>query len=146
MNTSWIKDCEICNTGLCDQLQEYVDQGLSEREASRQMERDCGGLWSAEKIYGRFRYYVKGHAGGAVGKPHRNGFPSKEAFMKMTLVFKLTEGCSGRCPEVDVCREKLMGNSLEYLSLAFTLVTSDYQDEWERVKRMNAKRPAAAND
>lgn len=70
-STQWLKDCEICNTGLCTQMRNYIDQGMSARSASRQMEQDCSGLWPADKIHGRYRYYVKGHAGGNVGKPHK---------------------------------------------------------------------------
>ncbi len=69
---NWLKDCEICNTGLCSQMNSYIDSGLPARAAARQMEKDCDSLWSAEKIYGRYRYYVKGHSGGgSVGKPHK---------------------------------------------------------------------------
>jgi len=68
-NVKWLKDCEICNTGLCKQIDEYKEQGMSERAASRKMEQECDELWSADKIYGRYRYYKKGHAGG-VGKTH----------------------------------------------------------------------------
>ena len=67
---SWLKDCEICNVGVCKQMDEYKAQGMSERAASRQMEKDCDGIWDADKIYGRYRYYKRGHYGGSVGKPH----------------------------------------------------------------------------
>ncbi len=67
---TWLKDCEICNVGVCKQMDKYQEQGMSERAASRQMEKDCDGIWDADKIYGRYRYYKKGHSGG-VGKTHK---------------------------------------------------------------------------
>lgn len=67
---AWLKDCELCNAGVCKRIDELKDQGLSERAASRKMENDCDGLWSADKIHGRYRYYKKGHTG-SVGKPHK---------------------------------------------------------------------------
>jgi len=68
----WFKDCQICNVGLCDQLDEYIkNNGMSARAASKQMEKECNNLYSASQIRNRYRYYKKGHAGG--GNPPRKG-------------------------------------------------------------------------
>lgn len=37
----WLKDCEICNTGLCNQMTDYINAGMSTRQAAKQMEHDC---------------------------------------------------------------------------------------------------------
>ncbi len=60
----WLKDCEICNTGLCKQMAEHKEVGKTEREAARMMEEECDGLWSAKNIRDRYRYYTKVRGGG----------------------------------------------------------------------------------
>ncbi len=92
-NLRWLKDCEICNTGLCSQFQEYVEQGMSERAAARQMEKDCGNLWSADKIYGRYRYYAKGHGGGSVGKTHRENSELVRVYMQKFVGILQQKAC-----------------------------------------------------
>ncbi len=56
----WLKDCEICNVGLCKRLTELTDGGLSARAASREMTEDCEGLWTPDQILARYKYYTKG--------------------------------------------------------------------------------------
>ena len=65
---NWLRDCEICNAGVCKRMDELKEQGLSERAASRRMERECGGEQSASKILGRYKYHAKQQYGGG-GNP-----------------------------------------------------------------------------
>lgn len=60
----WLKDCELCNVGVCNTIDDYQAQGLSIRAAAEKMEQECEGLWSASKIRDRYRYYKQGHSGG----------------------------------------------------------------------------------
>jgi len=55
---SWLKDCEICNTGLCKTVDEYKDQGLSENAACKKMSGESGGLYSKEAIRNRYRWHT----------------------------------------------------------------------------------------
>lgn len=63
-NINWLKDCELCNNGVCKRIDDLKESGLSERAAAKQMEQDCDGLRDASKIRDRYRYYKKGHSGG----------------------------------------------------------------------------------
>jgi len=60
----WLLGCEICNTGLCKRIDELKDQDKTVREAARIMESESDGLWDAEKIRDRYRYYKGGKSGG----------------------------------------------------------------------------------
>lgn len=53
----WLKDCEICNVGLCSCLDELVEKGMSIREAARRMEKESEGLYSESAIRNRYQYY-----------------------------------------------------------------------------------------
>ena len=55
---SWLKDCEICNTGLCKAVDERKEKGMSERAACRDMSGESEGLYSEDAIYSRYRYYT----------------------------------------------------------------------------------------
>jgi hypothetical protein len=65
----WLKDCEICNVGLCKRMTELTapiekgGKGLSEREAARIMESEAADqigekVWSAKHIQARYRYHT----------------------------------------------------------------------------------------
>lgn len=55
---NWLKDCEICNVGLCKAVVERKEQGMSERAACRDMSEESEGLYSEDAIYSRYRYYT----------------------------------------------------------------------------------------
>ena len=40
MATEWLKGCEICNAGLCARFDELIGQGMSQRRAAKELERD----------------------------------------------------------------------------------------------------------
>jgi hypothetical protein len=58
MMTTWLKNCEICNTGLCSHLDELKAKGMSEREAARKMSVESDGIYSEEHIRKRYRYHT----------------------------------------------------------------------------------------
>lgn len=68
-DAKWLKDCEICNVGLCKRVDELTAKGASIRDAARTMEKESRGLWDASKIRDRYRYYKGLRTGGA--KPPR---------------------------------------------------------------------------
>ncbi len=55
---SWLKDCEICNTGLCKTVDAKKESGLSERAACREMSGESEGLYSEDAILNRYRYHT----------------------------------------------------------------------------------------
>ncbi len=55
---TWLKDCEICNVGLCKTVDEFKEQGLSENAACKQMSDDSEGLYSKEAIKARYRHHT----------------------------------------------------------------------------------------
>ena len=62
--TEWLKDCEICNAGLCARFDELVSQGLSHRRAVKVLENEQKealgeSLYSWKALWGR----VKRHRG-----------------------------------------------------------------------------------
>lgn len=67
--TSWIKDCNMCNAGVCKEIIKLKEQGLSERAASRQMEQECDGDFKANTILSRFKYHAKQQYGGGGRNP-----------------------------------------------------------------------------
>ena len=40
MGAEWLKGCEICNAGLCARFDELIDQGMSQRRAAKELEKD----------------------------------------------------------------------------------------------------------
>jgi hypothetical protein len=55
----WLKDCLICNAGLCTRVKELLSEGKTERQASREMEQEQGeSVYSAEAILQRYRYHT----------------------------------------------------------------------------------------
>jgi hypothetical protein len=36
----WLKGCEICNAGLCARFEELIGQGMSQRRAAKELEKD----------------------------------------------------------------------------------------------------------
>ena len=62
---AWLKDCEICNVGLCKRMDELIadGKGLSQREAAKELEgeaqRTIGEkVWTAEVIRHRYIYHT----------------------------------------------------------------------------------------
>ncbi len=55
---SWLKDCEICNTGLCKTVDELKVSGMSENSACKQMSDESKGLYSKEAIRGRYLWHT----------------------------------------------------------------------------------------
>lgn len=66
---SWLKDCEICNAGLCKEMTYLTDSadrgglGLPVREAAKRLEeqgkKQIGDtVWTAEQIRARYLYYA----------------------------------------------------------------------------------------
>lgn len=70
---NWLKDCEICNVGLCKTVDEMKRQGLSENAASKQMSEESEGLYSKEAIKARYRH----HTGRAKRRVCENHTPIK---------------------------------------------------------------------
>jgi hypothetical protein len=56
--SGWLKDCEVCNAGLCATVDRLKGDGKSEREAARSMSEESAGLYSAEAILHRYRYHT----------------------------------------------------------------------------------------
>ena len=67
---TWLKDCEICNIGLCNEMDRLIDEkGISMREASRDLSRqahkhfvdegvDLENGFSPDTILSRYRYHT----------------------------------------------------------------------------------------
>jgi len=55
---AWLKDCEICNTGLCKAVDERKEQGKSERTACKELSEESEGLYSTDAILGRYRWHT----------------------------------------------------------------------------------------
>jgi hypothetical protein len=36
----WLKGCEVCNAGLCARFDELIGQGMSQRQAAKELEKD----------------------------------------------------------------------------------------------------------
>jgi N6-adenosine-specific RNA methylase IME4 len=63
--TEWLKDCEICNAGLCAEMDNYIACGMSVNKAAKQLEKDQKKkigtkLYSAATIRNRYNYYKGG--------------------------------------------------------------------------------------
>lgn len=56
--TDWLKDCLICNAGLCKTVDKLKAQGLSENKACEQMSEESDGLYSQEAIRSRYRLHT----------------------------------------------------------------------------------------
>ena len=57
----WLKDCEICNVGLCSYIDDLKEkQGLSVKAAAKRMAGEAEGLYSKSAIESRYRYYKHG--------------------------------------------------------------------------------------
>ena len=41
--SDWLKGCEICNAGLCARFDELIGQGMSQRQAARELEKEQKG-------------------------------------------------------------------------------------------------------
>jgi hypothetical protein len=86
-NVSWLKDCEICNVGLCKRIDGLKAEGKSVREAARIMESESDNLWEADKIRDRYRYYKGGKGGGKspTALPVKKPMPPKPDIVAMML-------------------------------------------------------------
>lgn len=89
---SWLKDCEICNVGLCKRIDELKEEGNSTREAARIMDSESDGLWEADKIRNRYRYYKQGRGGSKRPAKNTNQNPSTQPVKESEMV----------SPEVDL--------------------------------------------
>jgi hypothetical protein len=56
----WLKDCAICNEGLCSTVDELKDQGLSENKIFKRMSDESEGVYSEGAIRQRYKYYKGG--------------------------------------------------------------------------------------
>ncbi len=111
-NVKWLKDCELCNAGVCKRIDELKEQGLTERAASRKMEEECGGEQSADKILGRYKYHAKQQYGGG-GTPTKKTYDERmEAAINATTRYAgiefMTVGCENHCDDVDGCRQRFL--------------------------------------
>jgi len=59
-NPAWIENCELCNAGVCVRVDELKADGYKVREAARIMEQECDGVYTANQIRDRYRYYKSG--------------------------------------------------------------------------------------
>jgi len=69
--SSWLKDCEACNVGLCETVDELKAHGLSEKKIFKQMSNESEGAYSESAIRHRYKYYK----GGAKTAPQREKQP-----------------------------------------------------------------------
>lgn len=89
---AWLKDCEICNSGLCKAVDERKEQGLTEHAACKEMSEESEGLYSTDAILGRYRYYTGKTKVCEVHKEIPDP-PNAEEFIKKYMqddVYKLT--------------------------------------------------------
>ncbi len=84
----WMNGCELCNTGICNQMNEYIEkEEMGEREASRKMAEECEDLWTASQIYDRFRYHTnKKKSQKTAGKPHNEGKTAGKPHSKVSVM------------------------------------------------------------
>lgn len=95
MNTptgqSWLKDCEICNAGLCVRVDELKKVGNSERGACRLMSEESEGVYSPIDIRNRYRYNKLGLNSSTPRKPAiniKNNHKTQAIFDLQNLVDK----------------------------------------------------------
>jgi len=58
--SEWLKGCEICNAGLCARFDELIGQGMSQRQAAKELEKDQREhlgevVYPAESLRARFK-------------------------------------------------------------------------------------------
>ena len=53
-NVQWIKDCELCNDGVCNTIAEYTSDGMTVRAAARKMSEECDGEFTEEQTLCHF--------------------------------------------------------------------------------------------
>ncbi len=56
----WLKDCAICNEGLCSTVDELKKKGLSEKKIFKRMSDESEGVYSEGAIRQRYKYYKGG--------------------------------------------------------------------------------------
>lgn len=71
MAQEWLKDCEVCNAGLCSRIDTLKEEGKSVRQACKDLEQESKGIWSASQINARYLYYT------GVRKPNTPRKPRK---------------------------------------------------------------------
>jgi len=54
----WLKDCEICNAGLCKTVDSLKEEGLSINAACVKMADETDGLYTKEAIRGRYGWHT----------------------------------------------------------------------------------------
>ena len=98
---SWLKDCEICNVGLCKRIIDMKHEGKSTRREARIMEVESDGLWDADKIRNRYRYYKQGRGGSK--RPTQNTHPktpAKPAYKSEVVLLEIgTTACTATEPQ-----------------------------------------------
>ena len=61
---SWVfqagESCAYCKEGLCQRMNQLMEDGYSQRKASKVMEAESEGQWSAEQIRRIFKYWMSG--------------------------------------------------------------------------------------
>ena len=57
---TWLKDCAICNEGLCSTVDELKKKGLSEKKIFKQMSDESEGDYTEGAIRQRYKYYKGG--------------------------------------------------------------------------------------
>ncbi len=55
---SWLKDGEVCNSGLCKAVDVRKEKGLSENAVCNEMSEESNGLYSGKQILDRYRYHT----------------------------------------------------------------------------------------
>jgi hypothetical protein len=56
----WLKDCAICNEGLCSTVDELKEKGLSENKIFKRMSDESEGHYTEGAIRQRYKYYKGG--------------------------------------------------------------------------------------
>jgi len=51
--------CAYCKDGLCQRMNQLMEEGHSQRAASRIMEDECGGKWKAKTILHNFENWTR---------------------------------------------------------------------------------------
>ncbi|MCK4825457.1 hypothetical protein KA005_57445 [bacterium] len=58
LEISWLKDCEICNAGLCKKVDYHKEKGSSIWAICKLMSNESNGLYSRKQIMDRYRYHT----------------------------------------------------------------------------------------
>lgn len=69
--STWLKDCEICNAGLCSAVDDRKETGMSEKKIFQEMSEESEGIYSPGAIRQRYKYY-KNHGSEKVSPPGKS--------------------------------------------------------------------------